>query len=141
MRYAALILGGLMAASLPTHAQAQSARAAFQDNYFFVFNGYLAPGEQPIDEKDTRESAIRRAHGGFVEAEVKSGRYTEEDRQVWIDAWSQAGSTTAGLNLPSRREVNSLTFNVAFPRCERARRRHCKPFRCFAVFAAWPDAT
>ncbi len=46
----------------------------------------------------TRESAVRRAHAGFVDAEVKSGRYTEEDRQAWIEAWSQPGSTTAGLN-------------------------------------------
>jgi pimeloyl-ACP methyl ester carboxylesterase len=67
-------------------------------NYFFVFNKYLAPGEQPVDENDTKESASRRAHGGFVDAEVKSGRYTEEDRQAWIDAWSQPGSTTAGLS-------------------------------------------
>jgi len=70
----------------------------YASNYFFVFNGYLAPGEQPIDESDTKESAVRRAHVGFVDAEVKSGRYTEDDRQAWIDAWSQAGSTTAGLN-------------------------------------------
>ena len=27
-----------------------------------------------------------------------AGRYTEADRQLWIDAWSQPGSTTAGLN-------------------------------------------
>jgi pimeloyl-ACP methyl ester carboxylesterase len=67
-------------------------------NYFFVFNKYLAPGEQPVDENDTKESASRRAHTGFVDAEVKSGRYTEEDRQAWIDAWSQPGSTTAGLS-------------------------------------------
>jgi pimeloyl-ACP methyl ester carboxylesterase len=70
----------------------------YASNYFFVFNKFLAPGEQPIDEHDTRESATRRAHGGFVDAEVKSGRYTEDDRQAWIDAWSQPGSTTAGLN-------------------------------------------
>ena len=70
----------------------------YASNYFFVFNGYLAPGEQPIDENDTKESAVRRAHAGFVDAEVKSGRYTEDDRQAWIEAWSQAGSTTAGLN-------------------------------------------
>jgi pimeloyl-ACP methyl ester carboxylesterase len=70
----------------------------YASNYFFVFNGYLAPGEQPINEIDTRESATRRAHTGFVDAEVGSGRYTEEDRQAWIDAWSQPGSTTAGLN-------------------------------------------
>ena len=51
MRYAALILGGLMAASLPTHAQAQSARAAFQDNYADV-NGvrlhYASVGKGPL---------------------------------------------------------------------------------------------
>jgi epoxide hydrolase 4 len=70
----------------------------YASNYFFVFNGYLAPGEQPIDEHDTRERAIRRAHTGFVDAEVKSGRYTEDDRRAWIDAWSQLGSTTGGLN-------------------------------------------
>src|SRR4029077_10379139 len=35
---------------------------------------------------------------GSVDAEVKAGRYTEEARQAWIDAWSQPGSTTAGLN-------------------------------------------
>jgi epoxide hydrolase 4 len=70
----------------------------YASNYIFVFNGYLAPGEQPIDENNTKESAVRRAHTGFVDAEVKSGRYTEDDRQAWIDAWSQEGSTTAGLN-------------------------------------------
>lgn len=70
----------------------------YASNYFFVFNGFLAPGEQPINENDTKESATRRAHTGFVDAEVKSGRYTEEDRNAWIAAWSQPGSTTAGLN-------------------------------------------
>jgi pimeloyl-ACP methyl ester carboxylesterase len=70
----------------------------YASNYFFVFNKFLAPGEQPPDENDTRESATRRAHAGFVDAEVKSGRYTEADRQMWIDAWSQPGSTTAGLS-------------------------------------------
>ena len=70
----------------------------YASNYFFVFNKYLAPGEQPVDENDTKESATRRAHAGFVDAEVRAGRYTEEDRQAWIDAWSQPGSTTAGLS-------------------------------------------
>jgi epoxide hydrolase 4 len=70
----------------------------YASNYFFVFNKFLAPGEQPPDENDTKQSATRRAHAGFVDAEVKSGRYTEADRQMWIDAWSQPGSTTAGLS-------------------------------------------
>ena len=70
----------------------------YASNYFFVFNKFLAPGEQPPNENDTKESATRRANAGFVDAEVRSGRYTEQDRQMWIDAWSQPGSTTAGLN-------------------------------------------
>jgi pimeloyl-ACP methyl ester carboxylesterase len=70
----------------------------YASNYFFVFNKFLAPGEQAPDENDTKESATRRARGGFVDAEVRAGRYTEQDRQMWIDAWSQPGSTTAGLN-------------------------------------------
>ncbi len=70
----------------------------YASNYHFVFTGYLAPGETPVDEKDTRESGVRRAHAGFVDAQVRNGHYTEEDRQKWIDAWSQPGSTTAGLN-------------------------------------------
>jgi pimeloyl-ACP methyl ester carboxylesterase len=45
----------------------------YASNYFFVFNKFLAPGEQPIDEHDTSESATRRAHAGFVDAEVKAG--------------------------------------------------------------------
>jgi pimeloyl-ACP methyl ester carboxylesterase len=70
----------------------------YASNYFFVFNKFLAPGEQPTDESTTKETATRRASGGFVDAEVKAGRYTEADRQMWINAWSQPGSTTAGLN-------------------------------------------
>jgi pimeloyl-ACP methyl ester carboxylesterase len=86
----------------------------YASNYFFVFNGYLAPGEKPIDENDTRESATRRAHAGFVDAEVKKGHYSEEDRQRWIDAWSQPGSTTAGLNY-YRANHRNAPFNDAHP--------------------------
>ena len=57
-----------------------------------------AMGRTRLDESNTRDTAVRRAQSGFVDAEVKSGRYTEDDRQAWIDAWSQPGSTTAGLN-------------------------------------------
>ena len=70
----------------------------YASNYHFVFNGFLAPGEKAPNEVDTKESGTARAHTGFVEAEVKNGHYTEADRQMWIDAWSQPGSTTAGLN-------------------------------------------
>ena len=51
MRYAALILGGLMAASLPANAQVQSAKAVFQDHYADV-NGvrlhYASVGKGPL---------------------------------------------------------------------------------------------
>lgn len=76
----------------------ENAAQRYASNYFFVFGGYLAPGERPVEEINNKETATRRAHSGFVDAEVKSGRYTEADRQAWIDAWSQPGSTTAGLN-------------------------------------------
>jgi len=86
----------------------------YASNYFFVFNGFLAPGEQPINENDTKESATRRAHAGFVDAEVKSGRYTEDDRNAWIAAWSQPGSTTAGLNY-YRANHRNAPFNDRHP--------------------------
>src|SRR5271166_257594 len=70
----------------------------YASDYIFGFIGNLAPGERAPDETNTRESATRRAHTGFVDAAVKSGHYTEPDRERWIDAWSQPGSTTAGLN-------------------------------------------
>jgi epoxide hydrolase 4 len=86
----------------------------YASNYFFVFNKFLAPGEQPVDETDTKESATRRANAGFVDAEVKAGRYTEEDRQAWIGAWSQPGSTTAGLNY-YRANHRNAPFNDLHP--------------------------
>jgi len=86
----------------------------YASNYFFVFNKFLAPGEQPVDETDTKESATRRAKAGFVDAEVKAGRYTEEDRQAWIGAWSQPGSTTAGLNY-YRANHRNAPFNDLHP--------------------------
>ena len=86
----------------------------YASNYFFVFNKFLAPGEQPVNENDTKEGATRRAHGGFVDAEVKAGRYTEEDRQAWIAAWSQPGSTTAGLNY-YRANHRNAPFNDLHP--------------------------
>jgi pimeloyl-ACP methyl ester carboxylesterase len=92
----------------------ENAAQRYASNYFFVFNGYLAPGEIPIDETDTRESGTRRAHAGFVDAEVKKGHYSEEDRQQWIDAWSQPGSTTAGLNY-YRANHRNAPFNDTHP--------------------------
>jgi len=86
----------------------------YASNYFFVFNKFLAPGEQPVNENDTLESATRRANTGFVDAEVRAKRYTEEDRQAWIRAWSQPGSTTAGLNY-YRANHRNAPFNDLHP--------------------------
>ena len=86
----------------------------FASNYIFIDNGYFAPGEKPVDENNTKESAIRRAHTGFVDAEVRNGHYTEEDRQRWIDAWSHPGSTTGGLNY-YRANHRNAPFNDIHP--------------------------
>ena len=86
----------------------------YASNYFFVFNRYLAPGEQPVDESNTKESAIRRANTGFVDAEVKSGRYTEDDRQAWIDGLVAAGlddgrpQLLPGQSSQSRRSTTAI---------------------------------
>ena len=87
----------------------------YASNYHFVFNNILAPGEKPMDENDTVESAKKRASGGFVDAEVKAGHYTEEDRQMWIGAWSQPGSTRAGLNYYRANNRNG-PFNDLHPK-------------------------
>src|SRR5712692_9791967 len=51
MRYGALIIGGLLVAILTSNAHAQSAKAAFQDNYADV-NGvrlhYASVGQGPL---------------------------------------------------------------------------------------------
>jgi epoxide hydrolase 4 len=86
----------------------------YASNYMLVGNGYLAPGEKPVDESNTREGATQRAHTGFVDNEVQSGHYTEADRQMWIDAWSQPGSTTAGLNYYRANHLNP-PFNDLHP--------------------------
>ena len=91
-----------------------NAAQRFASNYVFIDNGYFAPGEKPIDENNTRESGIRRAHTGFVDAEVRNGHYSEEDRERWIDAWSQPGSTTAGLNY-YRANHRNAPFNDIHP--------------------------
>ena len=92
----------------------ENAAQRYASNYIFVFNGYLAPGEKPIDETNTVEYGTRRAHTGFVDAEVKKGHYSEEDRQRWIDAWSQPGSTTGGLNY-YRANHRNPPFNETHP--------------------------
>lgn len=43
-------------------------------------------------------SKCRRNDEWVLQADnAKAGHYTEADRQMWIDPWSQPGSTTAGL--------------------------------------------
>ena len=69
----------------------------FASNYVFLDNGISAAGEKAPEETDNVDEPTRRAQAGFVDAEVKNGHYTEEDRQRCNDASrSQPGSTTAG---------------------------------------------
>jgi len=86
----------------------------YASNYMLVNNGYLAPGEKPVDENNTKDGATRRAHTGFVDNEVTNGHYSEADRQMWIDAWSQPGSTKAGLNYYRANHLNP-PFNDLHP--------------------------
>ena len=96
MRYAAMIVGALMLAGLPADARAQGSQAKFEDHYADV-NGMRL--HYASVESNTRETAVRRAHTGFVDAEVKNGHYTEADRDAWLAAWSQSGLDDRGAEL------------------------------------------
>lgn len=86
---------------------AREPRSTLRQQLFLRVQQVLAPGEQPVDENDTRERAVRRAATGFVDAEVRSGRYTEADRLASIEAWlnqdrRRRGSITIAPTIATR---------------------------------------
>ena len=87
----------------------------YASNYHFIDNGFLAPGEKPINEVDTKQSGEARARVGFVQDEIRNGHFTEADRQMYADAWSQPGSTTGGLNY-YRANHRNPPFNDTHPK-------------------------
>ena len=89
----------------------------FSSNYILRFNGYAHADEQTQPDSMTREAAVKRMDTGFVADQVKSGRYSEADRQKWIDALSTPGAQGAGRNYYTANNLNP-PFNDVHPASE-----------------------
>ena len=89
----------------------------FSSNYTLRFNGYAHADEQTRPDTMPRDVAVRRMATGFVADAVKSGRYSEADRQKWIDALSTPGAQGAGRNWYTANNLNP-PFNDTHPASE-----------------------
>jgi len=89
----------------------------FSSNYMLRFNGYAHADEATQPDTMPRDAAIKRMETGFVADQVKSGRYSEADRQKWIDALSTPGAQGAGRNYYTANNLNP-PFNDTHPASE-----------------------
>jgi pimeloyl-ACP methyl ester carboxylesterase len=86
-------------------------------NYMLRFSGY---DEQKIPDTVTREAATRRMQTGWVADQIKLGRYSEADREKWIDALSTPGAQGAATNWYRANDLNP-PFNDTHPASQVAR--------------------
>jgi pimeloyl-ACP methyl ester carboxylesterase len=86
-------------------------------NYALVHSGFGTPEEMAKDlTVIDKAEATRRANrpGSWLDNHVKSGHYTEADRQKWIDAWSQPGAYRAARDFYKANHRNP-PFNSTHP--------------------------
>jgi pimeloyl-ACP methyl ester carboxylesterase len=85
-------------------------------NYALLANGYGLPGDPTFASlvPSEREKVEERFATGWIAEQVKSGHYTEEDRQMWIDAWTQPGALKAGEQWYDANDLNP-PFNETHP--------------------------
>ncbi len=67
-------------------------------NYMLLINGYAHADEQTYPDTLSREVAVRQFEAGWVADQVRLGRYSEADRQRWIDAASTPGAFGASTD-------------------------------------------
>lgn len=89
-------------------------------NYMLCINGYGHPDEQKYPDTVPRDAAVTQFATGWVADQVRLGRYSEADRQKWIDAASAPGAFGASTNYYRANNVNP-PFNDSHPRSEVAR--------------------
>ena len=82
-------------------------------HYMMIMSGYTKEPPPPLPP-DNRETAERRLKSGFIAREIEKGHYTEEDRELWISAYSQPGSNEAGINWYRANHANP-PFNSRVP--------------------------
>lgn len=102
------------------HELNESPWQRFSSNYMLRITGYGHPDELKIPDTTTREAAAKRFETGWVADQVKLGRYSEADRQKWIDAISTPGAQGAGANYYRANDLNP-PFNDTHPPSEVAR--------------------
>ncbi len=83
-------------------------------------NGYGHTDEQKFPDTLPLDGAVKQFETGWVADQVKLGRYSEADRQKWIDAVSPPGAFGASTNYYRANDVNP-PFNDNHPRSEVAR--------------------
>jgi pimeloyl-ACP methyl ester carboxylesterase len=89
-------------------------------NYMLCINGYGHADEQKYPETVPRDAAVKQFATGWVADQVELGRYSEADRQKWIDAASAPGAFGASTNYYRANDLNP-PFNDTHPRSEVAR--------------------
>ena len=85
-----------------------------------IINGYGHADEQKYPDTIPRDGAVKQLQTGWVADQVKLGRYSEADRQKWIDATSAPGGFRASTNYYRANDLNP-PFNDMHPRSEVAR--------------------
>ncbi|MEI6391914.1 MAG: alpha/beta hydrolase [Verrucomicrobiota bacterium] len=75
-------------------------------NYMLCINGYGHADEQKYPETLPRDAAVKQFATGWVADQVKLGRYSEADRQKWIEAASGPGAFAACMNYYRANDIN-----------------------------------
>ena len=83
-------------------------------------NGYGQADEQKYPETVPRDAAVKQFATGWMADQVELGRYSEADRQKWIDAASAPVAVGASTNYYRANDLNP-PFNDTHPRSEVAR--------------------
>jgi pimeloyl-ACP methyl ester carboxylesterase len=92
----------------------------YSSHYMLRINGYGNDEGAPTLAGQTREAVAKRFETGWVADQVKLGRYSEADRQKWIDAVSTPGAFEAGANWYRANDLNP-PFNDVIPASQVAR--------------------
>ena len=92
----------------------------YSSNYMLRINGYGHADEQKYPDTIPHDGAVKQFETGWVADQVKLGRYSEADRQKWIDAASAPGALGASTNYYRANDLNP-PFNDNHPRSEVAR--------------------
>jgi len=82
----------------------------FGSNYTFAFNNYDGKKWDEMMSANNFAGLIQ----GILGEQIKSGRYTQDDVQKWVEAWKVPGALNAGLEYYRANHLNP-PFNETHP--------------------------